>query len=379
MMAAMKRAIVLGAGRVGAVMARDMAADYQVTVADVRPDVLERVAGERIRTVRTDLADPEAVKRVVADHDVVLGALASAIGLQTLRAVIEAGRPYVDISFMPEDGRQLAELAREKGVTCVIDCGVAPGLSNLLAGHASLRLAPCESIDICVGGLPVERRWPYEYAAPFAPSDVIEEYVRPARLRENGRVVVKEALTEPELLTFDGIGTLEAFNTDGLRSLLDLDIPNARERTLRYPGHAEIMRILRHTGFFSQEPIEVRGQKVRPLDVTSALLFPRWSFFPRQPDFTVMRIIAVGTEAGRRVKLEWDLLDHYDRANDNRSMSRTTGFPATIVARLVAEGRFSKPGVFAPESLAAEAGLLDHLLTELDRRGVHLTARIGAA
>jgi lysine 6-dehydrogenase len=375
----MKKAIVLGAGRVGAVMAKDMAADHEVTVADVRPDALERVASDRIKTVRADLGDPAAVKRIVADHDVVIGALASAIGLQTLRAVIEAGRPYVDISFMPEDGRQLSELARERGVTCVIDCGVAPGLSNLLAGHAALRLSPCETLDICVGGLPVERRWPYEYAAPFAPSDVIEEYVRPARLREHGKVVVKEALSEPELLHFDGIGTLEAFNTDGLRSLLDLDVPTARERTLRYPGHVEIMKILRHTGFFSREPIEVGGQKVRPLDVTSALLFPRWSFFPRQPDFTVMRVIAVGMEQGRRVKLEWDLLDHYDKANDNRSMSRTTGFPATIVARLLLDGRFAKHGVFAPETLAGEAGLLEHMLTELDRRGVHLTSRIGAA
>ncbi len=371
----MKRAIVLGAGRVGAVMAKDMAFDHQVTVADVRPEALERLTGDGLRTVRADLGDPAAVKRVVADHDVVLGALASSIGLQTLRAVIEAGRPYVDISFMPEDGRQLAELARERGVTAVIDCGVAPGLSNLLAGHAALRLSPCESIDICVGGLPVERRWPYEYAAPFAPSDVIEEYVRPARLREHGRVVVKEALSEPELLDFDGIGTLEAFNTDGLRSLLDLDVPTARERTLRYPGHVEIMKVLRHTGFFSQDAIDVRGQKVRPLDLTSALLFPRWSFTPRQPDFTVMRVIAVGVEHGRRVKLEWDLLDHYDRATDTRSMSRTTGFPATIVARLLAGGRFAKPGVFAPEALAGEPGLLQHVLGELDRRGVHLTAR----
>ena len=193
----MKRAIVLGAGRVGAVMARDMAADYEVTVADVRPDALERLAGENVRVVRADLGDPAAVKRAVADHDVVLGALASSIGLQTLRAVIEAGRPYVDISFMPEDGRQLSDLARERGVTCVIDCGVAPGLSNLLAGHAALRLSPCETLDICVGGLPVERRWPYEYAAPFAPSDVIEEYVRPARIVENGRIVVREAPAWP--------------------------------------------------------------------------------------------------------------------------------------------------------------------------------------
>ena len=127
-----------------------------------------------------------------------------------------------------------------------------------------------------MGGLPVERNWPWEYKAGFAPADVIEEYVRPARQVENGEVVVHEALSEPELVHFEGLGSLEAFHTDGLRSLTETlgDIPNIREKTLRYPGHIERMRALREAGFFSTEEIEVKGVRIRPLDVTSALLFP---------------------------------------------------------------------------------------------------------
>ena len=157
--------MVLGAGMVGSTMARDLAADegFAVTVADFRPEALARVAAQaKVDTVTADLADPEAIKRAVAGQDLVLGALASHLGFRALRAVLEAGKPYCDISFMPEDALDLDELARARDVTAVVDCGVAPGISNLLAGHASARLEATDRIDICVGGLPLERRWPFE-------------------------------------------------------------------------------------------------------------------------------------------------------------------------------------------------------------------------
>jgi saccharopine dehydrogenase-like NADP-dependent oxidoreductase len=370
----MKRVIVLGAGRVGATIARDLAPDFDVTVADVRADALERLAP--LRTLRADLADPAVVTRLAGEHDLVLGALSSVIGLQTLRAVIEAGKSFVEISFMPEDGRQLDGLARQKGVTCVIDCGVAPGLSNILVAVAARRLKPCERAEIFVGGVPVERRWPYQYSAPFAPSDVIEEYTRPSREKIGGKVVVKEPMTDTVTMDVPGVGTMEAVNTDGLRSLVDMDVPDMREMTMRYPGHYELMRVLRATGFFSQDTIDVKGVKVRPLDVTSALLFPHWGFKPREPDITVMRVQAEGVEGGRRVRLVWDLFDRYDPATDTRSMSRTTAFPATIVARLVASGRFVRPGVAAPEALAADPAIVDEVLAQLAKRDVRIDARV---
>jgi saccharopine dehydrogenase-like NADP-dependent oxidoreductase len=250
-------------------------------------------------------------------------------------------------------------------------------VSNLMVGFAAAQLDACESVEIYVGGLPVERRWPFDYKAGFAPHDVIEEYVRPARVVEHGRVVVKEALSEPELLDFKGVGTLEAFNTDGLRSLIYTQrAPFMKEKTLRYPGHVALMRAFRGTGFFSKEPLEVAGQRIRPLDVTAALMFPKWTFEEGEEDLTVLRVLVQGRRGAERVVYTWDLLDAYDPASGLRSMSRTTAFPATIMARLVAGGSFTRPGVHPPETVGAEPGLLDAVLKELEVRGVRCRGRV---
>jgi saccharopine dehydrogenase-like NADP-dependent oxidoreductase len=368
-----KRVLVLGAGMVGSAMAMDLAAQgFEVTVADVRDEALARTAGlYGVATVRRDLSDPVAVRDVCAPFDLVCGALSSSMGLQALRAVLEAGKDYVDISFMAENAWELSELARERGVTAVVDMGVSPGTSNLMAGWAAATLDPCESIEILVGGLPEVRRWPFEYKAPFAPSDVIEEYLRPARMIEHGQMVLKPALSEPELIDFEGVGTLEAFNTDGLRSLAyTLKVPFMREKTMRWPGHIELMRVFRETGLFSSEPIDVGGASVRPVDVVSKLLFPKWQYQEGEVDITVARVTITGKRNGEPVRLQWNLLDRYDPATNLRSMSRTTAFPATIVAGLLAAGRFRRPGVHPPEVLGAEPGLLDHVLAELEKRGV---------
>ncbi|HEY8212268.1 MAG TPA: saccharopine dehydrogenase C-terminal domain-containing protein, partial [Myxococcaceae bacterium] len=262
-----KKVVVLGAGMVGSAMAADLAprSEFQVTVVDGRAESLERVQRKlgSVRTQRADLSTTEGLMAAVGQADLVLGALSSTLGLRTLQALVEAGRTYCDISFMAENAWELNELARQKGATAVVDCGVAPGVSNLLAGYATALLEKTESIEIYVGGLPAERRWPYEYKAGFAPHDVLEEYTRPSRVVEHGQVVIKEALSEPELMDFPVAGTLEAFNTDGLRSLAyNLQVPFMKEKTLRYPGHIELMRVLRHTGFFSKEPLQVGGATV---------------------------------------------------------------------------------------------------------------------
>jgi saccharopine dehydrogenase-like NADP-dependent oxidoreductase len=375
-----QKVVVLGAGMVGQAIARDLAADsgLRVDVADVRGEALERVAARaEVGTVRADLANPDAVRRLVGGYELAVGALPSVIGLQTLKAVIEAGRSCVDISFMPEDALELDRLARDRGVTAVVDCGVAPGLSNMMCGYAAARLRPVEAVEIYVGGLPVERRWPFDYKAGFAPWDVLEEYTRPSRVVEHGRIVVKEPLSEPELLDFPGVGTLEAFNTDGLRSLVrTIDAPFMKEKTMRWPGHAELMRVLKDTGFFSLEPVDLAGQKVRPRDLTAALLFPKWTFEEGEADITVMRVRVVGHEKDARVACAWDFVDRYHEGTGLRSMSRSTGFVATSVARLVASGGFRRPGVHAPETLGAEPGVLDRVLADLLARGLRCRATV---
>jgi len=357
---------------VGSVMAADLAAHgFDVTIADAREDALAKAARFGVKTLREDLSDATKVTALARDFDVVLGALASVIGLQTLRAVIESRKPYCDISFMSEDALSLDALAKEKGAVCVVDCGVAPGMSNIMAGYASRALDPCHDISIYVGGLPAIRRLPFEYKAGFSPHDVIEEYVRPARIVDHGKIAVKEALSEPELIDFPGVGTLEAFNTDGLRSLATtLHVPFMREKTMRYPGHIALMRALRDTGFFSKEHISIGGARVRPLDVTAHLMFPKWTFEEGEADLTVMRVEARGVRDEKNTKLRWDLLDRYDPKTGFRSMSRTTGFTATIVASMIAHGEVDlAPGVHAPEDLGRE-DVLARVLGELEKRGV---------
>jgi len=371
-------AVVLGAGMVGTAMAWDMRRQgFDVAVVDAREDALERVkARADVTTVRADLSDAAAIATAVAPFDIVLGALSSSMGFSTLRSVILARKTYVDISFMAENAWELDAFAKEHGVTAIVDCGVGPGMSNMLIGRAVSKMSTCERVDILVGGLPVIRRWPYEYKAPFAPSDVFEEYVRPARIVENGKLVLKEALSEPELVHFEGFGTLEAFNTDGLRSLAyTLKVPNMRERTMRYPGHIELMRVFRDSGFFSNEEIVVGGVKVRPLELTSKLIVPKWTFEDGEADVTVMRILVEGTEEGRRVRRTWDLCDRYDPVTGFRSMSRTTGFPATAVAGLLCKGEFQRPGVHPPEVLGQTAGFTDAVLARLAERGIHFVER----
>jgi saccharopine dehydrogenase-like NADP-dependent oxidoreductase len=232
-------------------------------------------------------------------------------------------------------------------------------------------------VEILVGGLPRERHLPWEYKAGFSPYDVIEEYVRPSRVVENGEIVIKEALTEPEPVTFDGVGTLEAFNTDGLRSLVDtLDVPNMREKTMRYPGHIDLVRAMRDTGLFDEEPIEVDGVMVSPRALVAKLLFPKWTFDPFEEDLTVMRVTVEGELDGVDTRFRWDLLDRLDPETGFTSMSRTTGFTATVVAAMIMEGSLASRGVFAPEQIATEDGFLDRLMDGLASRGVNYEAHL---
>jgi saccharopine dehydrogenase-like NADP-dependent oxidoreductase len=229
-----------------------------------------------------------------------------------------------------------------------------------------------------VGGLPVEREWPYEYKAVFSPGDVIEEYVRPARFVKNGGIVIREALSDPELVNFEKVGTLEAWNSDGLRSLLKtMKIPNMIEKTLRYPGTIEYLRVLRDTGFFSSEQIEVKGIMIRPVDLTSKLLFPKWKLKPGEKEFTVMRIIISGIENGDRVKYTYSLYDEYDPKAKQTSMARTTGFTCNAAVNLLARKKFDQKGLILPEYLGTDRDNFEFILNYLKERNVDYQMKRG--
>ena len=368
----MKKVIVLGAGLVGKAMAIDLSKNFDVTSADINEEALGFVAQHGIKTQKVDFTNLTQLAEALAPFDLVVGAVPGFLGLQTVRTVIEAGKNIADISFFPEDPFQLDELAKKKNVTVVTDCGVAPGMGNIILGYHYHRMK-ISDYECLVGGLPVVRDWPYEYKAVFSPIDVIEEYIRPARYVQQGAVIVKEALSDPELIHFDGVGTLESWNSDGLRSLIKTmpGIPNMIEKTLRYPGCIEYLRVLRESGFFSYEPVDIKGVKVRPIDVTAKLLFPKWKLKPGEEEFTVMRIRIVGEENGKPKTYQYNLLDRTDRATDTLSMARTTGYTCTAALNLIANGTFDRKGICPPEYVGEKEENFQFVVNYLKARGVH--------
>ncbi len=373
----MSSTVVLGCGLVGSAIVKDLALleGHNVTAVDISPSNLDALPrDERISTRKADVTQEGAVARLVEDADLVVCAVPGFMGYDTLRRIIEAGKPVVDISFFPEDALQLDDLARSMGVTAVVDCGVAPGLCNIQAGWVQERMDQVESYLCYVGGLPTVRVQPFEYRAVFSPIDVIEEYTRPARYVEHGQLVTRPALTDIEPIDLPGVGTLEAFNTDGLRSLIHtLDAPFKKEKTLRYPGHAALMRTFRDTGLFSEEAIATGSGNVRPIDVTSRLLFDAWKMGDEDRDLTVMRVVMEGVEDSHRVRYTFDLLDQFDEPTGIHSMARTTGYTCTIVSALVADGQFQRPGINPPEFLGSQAGIYDAVLAGYARRNIHIS------
>jgi len=354
-------------------MALDLASEpeFSLTSVDLKQEALAELATAGIKVIGQDISQSEATKDLVSDYDLVINAVPGYLGFQSLKACLEAGRNVVDISFFPENPFELDSLAKGQNITAAVDCGVAPGLSNILAGYGLSQLDKAYSVIIYVGGLPVIRKWPFEYKAVFSPVDVIEEYLRPARCLENGQLVIKPALSEPEFLEFEKLGTLEAFITDGLRTMIEtLTVPEMVEKTLRYPGHREKMLALRQAGFFSEQPVEIAGQKIRPVDLSAKILFPRLNVEAGEEDLTILRVIISGEKDGQPLRLTYDLFDRFDRKSGIHSMARTTGYTATAVARAVARGLIKKHGIIAPEYLGLEPEVFNFIRKELLNREI---------
>ncbi len=192
----MKKIAVLGGGMMGSAIAMDLSTHYAVEVIDLKDNkkLSSRFKHLNIKTILADLTDFKLIAHLIKDADLVIGAVPGHIGFKVLKNAIKAGKNIVDISFFSEDPFQLNELAERKNLTAVVDCGVSPGLSNLILGYHNKKMK-VEFYECLVGGLPFKRILPFEYSAPFSPIDVIEEYTRPARLMENGKIVVKPPLS----------------------------------------------------------------------------------------------------------------------------------------------------------------------------------------
>lgn len=359
---------------VGSAIAIDIATEYEVSSFDKSPLNLEKLKTKHpgIQTIECDLGQFSEYQNWLAPFDLVITAVPGFMGFAVLKAVIEAGKNVADISFFPENALELDALAKEKNVTVITDIGVAPGMSNLIVGRYNEEMQ-IHSFACYVGGLPAVRKKPFEYKAPFSPVDVIEEYTRPARMQEQGTIITKPALSERELLDFEEVGTLEAFNTDGLRSLLITmnHIPSMKEKTMRYPGHIDLIMALQKAGFFSEEKMIVQGQTIVPRDFTSGILFHDWKLGDEEEELTIMQVLIQGMQDGQEKEIQYTLLDRYDQASKTSSMARTTGYTCTAAANLILKKLFTEKGVFPPERVGKHEKCFDFILNYLEARNVH--------
>jgi saccharopine dehydrogenase-like NADP-dependent oxidoreductase len=346
--------------------------DCEVISVDINREGLEHLAREHPIQIRVeDLSTVEGVTRAVEDADIVIGSVPYFIGYAMLERVIRAGKNIVDISYFPEDPFGLDDLAKAKGVTAVVDCGVAPGMANIILGD-HIRKMKVTRYECYVGGIPKSRNAPLEYKSPFPVLEVLEEYAESGSMVEDSKVVVRPMFSETMTIDLDKVGTLACLNSDGLRTLIrTTDIPDMFEKTLRYPGHVDLMRIFKDVGFLNMTPIQLEGASVRPIDVTASLISPLWKYESGEADLTVMRLVISGVEDGKPTTYTYDLYDEYDPATGALSMARTTGYTCTAVTRLVLDGGYSKKGINPPEFVGRADGCWESVERYLEDRGVH--------
>jgi len=370
-----KNIIVLGSGMVGSAMAIDLSKDHHVTVSDISNNTLIKLQekNKELSILCLDVTNEIELKNAIDPFDLVLCAVPGFLGYKTLKTIIEAKKNVVDISFFPENALELHELAKQNNVTAIVDCGVAPGMGNIILGYYNEQFNITD-FECLVGGLPKTKKWPFNYKAPFSPVDVIEEYTRPARYIENGKVIIREALSDVELIEFDKVGTLESFNSDGLRSLIFTmpHIPNMKEKTLRYPGHVEYIRVLKESGFFDQKSIEINGISLSPLEFTSKILFNEWRLGETEEELTIMRLSILGVDSDEKtVEIIYYLYDVYDETTQTSSMARTTGYTATAAANLIIENVFIEKGVFPPELVGKHEACFQFVINYLKDRNIN--------
>ena len=343
---------VLGGGMVGSLIATELSGDYDVTTFDKTKLHLHKV-----KSVIRDVTQEE-FRKEISEYDIAINCLPGFMGFNMLKTLVDIEVSCIDISFMPEDCLVLAPKTENKKFTIVPDAGVAPGLSNLIVGNI-ISQNKIKDIKIMVGGLPKQKNPPWNYRAPFSPVDVIEEYTRPARIKNNNEIIVKEALSDIQNFEVEGIGELEAFLTDGLRTLLNSDsrisqVPNFSEYTIRYPGHADLVKKSIKNGDFSEDKREQTCQE----------LFEHWKLTD-EDEFTFMLIIAI-TEDGKEISYTI-----YDERTDGwSSMSRTTGLTACAFTKLLISKNMLDKGMQCPEVLGMDENNYNFVIDYLIEKGI---------
>lgn len=379
----MKKVIILGAGMMGEVMASELSKekDYDLTIADLNQENLDRISKNcGVKTLTVDFSKAGATGKTVADFDLIVGALPKFLAAQTAMEVLSTGVDMVEVSGLDyanktqEEREAMENAAAKTGATIALGIGLAPGMINVLTGYAASKLDKAENATLLVGGLPVIRQQPYEYKLVFSLIGTLGQFVFPVKVVKNHKIEIQEACSEVNLIDFPNLGTLEAFTTNGLTSLMhthkDL-IPNMKEMTLRYPGHTEKIKFLRDSGLLSYDYVDFQGMKVRPVDFTSQTLLPLWKLKPGERELTVVNCDISGMQDGKHVNYHWECLDYFDDSTGYTSMARTTCFPALIMAKLITDGKFSySGGLCHPEYIGQKHDIFDMLMEGHKKYGI---------
>ena len=372
--------LILGCGNIGSVAARDIAkslSSIEVIVADKNveraKEVAQEISGGNVSWVQLDAANYNEVANVIKDFDLAMGFLPGKLGYCLAEACITAGKDLVDVSYMPNNPLTLEKKAAEAGVTIIPDCGLAPGISNILVGHAVKKIDKVQSVHIMVGGIPEKPIPPLGYNITWSPESLIDEYTRKAKIIENGRIVMVEALSGLEAIEFPNVGRLEAFYTDGLRTLLHTvkNVESMWEKTLRYRGHAEKIKLLKALGFFDEKQVAVEGVSLSPRKLT-VKLFKEKLWKPEIRDIVVMKVEVLGVKNGKQVRYIYRLFDQYDADRKVTAMARTTAYPASIIGQFILRKVIKEKGVVPPEKLGMDEQLFRMFLNKLEKRGVKI-------
>jgi lysine 6-dehydrogenase len=374
------RMLVLGAGLQGSACAYDLLQNPEVSevrLADLRvehlPAFLAPYSGKRLLPTRLDVRDREAVLAVMRESDAVMSAIPYYFNFDLATHAVDAGVHFADLGGNTEivfQQKTLDARAREQNVTVIPDCGLAPGMVNILAQLGIDRLDETEQVKIFVGGLPQEPEPPLNYQIVYSLEGVLDYYTTLSWVVRNGKRERVTALSEREPVTFPApVGELEAFHTAGGLSTMAFryegQIPTMEYKTLRYPGHAHIMEAIRELGLLELAPVDVKGQKVVPRDLVVAAMGPRLTK-PKARDLVALRVVVDGRKNGKRASFGWELIDYYDEAHGISAMMRTTGYSLSITGQLQASGEIQPPGVHTPD----ECMPAERYIAELAKRNV---------
>jgi lysine 6-dehydrogenase len=377
--------LVLGAGRMGLGAAFDLAHNSQtkaVTVADLDMEraraVVASVKSEKLRPASIDVTNAEEVKELMRGHDAAISCVVYRHNLRLARSAIEARVNFCDLggnnSVVAEE-LGLDEAAREAGINIIPDCGLAPGMVSILAAHGSERFERLEAIRLRVGGLPEHPRPPLNYQIVFSVEGLINEYVERARVIRDGQIIEVDSMTETERLSFeDPFGEMEAFQTSGGTSTLPESfkgrVSELDYKTIRYRGHCEQFKLLIALGLASDQEIEVNGARVSPRHVLGEMLLRHLP--ADEPDVVLVRVEIQGQSQGKTQKLRYDIIDRYDEQTGLSAMMRTTSFPASIIAQMMARGEIKEKGAIPQE----RAIPTDLFVAELARRNIRIKTTV---